>query len=159
MNRDRSPGTVPAAGCESLVVFTLGGGEYAIPTGEVGEVLRMVAVTPLPGAPAWLSGIVNLRGRVVPVIDLRTRLGFPDAPIGLSTPILIVEIDGIVAGLIADSVQGMASVSADELTWPGESDAPTPFVRAIAHVPGRLILVVDVSSVCEGVASFLSADV
>lgn len=155
MSRDRSHGAALAAGFESLVVFTLNGDESAIQTEHVREVLRMVAVTPLPGAPAWLAGVVNLRGCVVPVIDLRARFGLPATTIGLSTPIVVVESGDCVAGVIVDTVQGMVGVATDDLAWQAVSDAPSPFVSAVARVSGRLILVTDVGAVCDGVAAFM----
>ena len=154
LSRDRGQGAALAAGFESLVVFTLNGDESAIPTEHVHEVLRMVAVTPLPGAPSWLAGVVNLRGRVVPVIDLRTRFGVPAGSVGLATPIVVVEAGDVVAGLIVDAVSGMVGVGTDDLAWQAVSDAPSPFVSAVARVSGRLILVTDVSAVCDGVTAF-----
>src|SRR5690349_13823440 len=98
--------------------------EYALPAEHVVEVVRMVAVTPLPEAPPWLAGVINLRGRVVPLIDLRTRLGLPPAEHGLTTAILILEAGGATIGLIADVVTEMLEIGADEIEAPGELAGP-----------------------------------
>ncbi|HEV3465113.1 MAG TPA: chemotaxis protein CheW, partial [Actinomycetota bacterium] len=78
--------------------------EYALPLGCVVEVVRMAALTPAPGAPGHVLGLLDLRGRVVPVMDLRARLGLPPATPGLSTPICVVEAGGRAFGLVADAV-------------------------------------------------------
>ena len=89
---------------QQWVVFRLAKHEYALRLESVSEVLRMVAITPLPEAPPWLAGVINLRGRVITVTDLRVRLGLPAPDPGLNTPIIVVEADGRQLGLIADSV-------------------------------------------------------
>src|SRR5437660_1615747 len=77
-------------GLRQFVVFRLHAREYALPVGQVVEVLHMVAMTPLPEAPAWLPGLIDLRGQVIPILDLRTRLGLrPQAP-DLDTAIVVV---------------------------------------------------------------------
>jgi len=81
-------------GSRELVVFRLDAGEYALPVANVGEVLRMVAITPVPEAPEWLPGVINLRGRVIPVIDLRRKLHLPEAKVGVKAPIIVAEHDG-----------------------------------------------------------------
>lgn len=143
-----------AAVDESFVVFTVGGGDYAIATGSVDEVLRMVALTPLPDAPTWLSGAMNLRGRVIPVIDLRVRLGFTAPPVGLSTPILVASEGDVKVGLIADAVDGMVSIPTADVAWHHAAEGQS-FVRGIARRDGRLVFVVDLGRVCEGVVAFV----
>lgn len=154
MSPAQGTGTALASGVERLVVLSLSGVEYAVTIEEAREVLRMVAINAVPGAPRWLLGIVNLRGRVVPVIDLRVRLGVPSAAIGLSTPILIVDATAGPVGLVADAVAGMAAVSLDAIEPYGGPDAAT-FVRAVCRDGGRLILMADVEAICAGVAAYV----
>jgi purine-binding chemotaxis protein CheW len=87
-----------------LVVVRLQGIEHALPVEHVVEVLRMVAITPLAEAPPWLLGVIDLRGRVIPVVDMRRRLGMPQREPDLSTPILVVRSRSVTAGLVADEV-------------------------------------------------------
>jgi purine-binding chemotaxis protein CheW len=115
--------------------------EYALPLGCVVEVVRMAALTPAPDAPAQVFGLLDLRGRVVPVIDLRTRLGLPAAAPGLSTPICVVEAGGRAYGLVADAVTDvhplLAPVERLEVTPAGSPAA------GVTHVGGRLVTLLD----------------
>ena len=74
-----------------LVVLRLGDGEYGLVAGAVEQVVRMVAIRPVPEAPPWIAGVVNLRGRTTPMTDLRTRLGLHAGTHGLSDHIVIVR--------------------------------------------------------------------
>src|SRR5262249_18747318 len=86
---DGEPGQAPGTPRPTLVVFALADRDSPLPTEDTAEILQMVLVTPVPEVPHWVAGVINLRGRVIPVIDLRTRLGIePKAP-ELNTPILI----------------------------------------------------------------------
>jgi len=73
------------------LVFEVGGRRYGLASFEVVELVRVVAVVPLPAAPGWVEGVVNLRGRVVPVIDLRDRLGLPAKAVELSDQLLVAR--------------------------------------------------------------------
>ncbi len=73
------------------LIFEVGGRRYGLPLGEVVELVRAVAVVPLPRAPGWVEGVVNLRGQVVPVIDMRARLGLPAKPIALSDHFVVAR--------------------------------------------------------------------
>src|SRR4051812_47873803 len=96
-----------------LLVFRLQAREYALPVASVVEVLRMVAVSPLPGSPAWLSGVINLRGHIIPVMDLRLRMGLAAEPIDLTTPLIIAESNGQTLGLVVDSAVEVLSAAQD----------------------------------------------
>ncbi|MFZ1404781.1 MAG: chemotaxis protein CheW, partial [Anaerolineae bacterium] len=82
-----------------LVVFEVGQRAYALRVEQVIEVLRMVAIAPLPDTPPWLAGMLNFRGQVIPVMDLRTRLGAPRPQPDLNTPIMVVTTGERMAGL------------------------------------------------------------
>ena len=77
----------------------------------------MVAIAPVPEAPSWLPGVINLRGKVIPVIDLRVRLGLASKPVGINTPIIVAEHEGQMVGLIADSVTELLTVPPDDETF------------------------------------------
>jgi purine-binding chemotaxis protein CheW len=133
-----------------LVVFRVERSEYALPVGNVGEILRMVAIAPVPEAPAWLSGMVNLRGRVIPVIDLRTRLGLPAVPVGLNTPIIVAETEGQMVGLIADSVTDFLTVPVEAIEPPDAGLFVSNTVQSVARAGERLILIFDLERLCAG---------
>ena len=120
-----------------MILLCAGEREYALPLGCVVEVVRMAALTPSPGASGPVLGLLDLRGRVVPVLDLRALLGPP----GLSTPICVVEAGGRAFGLVADAVTDI-----HRLTAPVERLAVSPAggpVAGVTHVGGRLVSVLD----------------
>jgi purine-binding chemotaxis protein CheW len=132
-----------------LVIFRLRGVEHALPVEDVVEVLRMVAITPLAEAPPWVRGVIDLRGRVIPVIDLRRRLGMPEREPDLSTPILVVRGQGVTAGLVADEVVEVLAVPSE--AWSATDGTPSAVSSAIRY-GDRLLLVLDTDRVCEGPA-------
>jgi purine-binding chemotaxis protein CheW len=134
---DLEPGDHPT----SVILLRLEGHEYALPLACVVEVVRMAALAPVPDAPAHVLGLLDLRGRVVPVLDLRRRLGLAPAEPGLSTPICVVEAGGRGFGLVADAVTDVRP-----LLGPVERPAGAPQdspVAGVAHVDGRLVSVLD----------------
>jgi purine-binding chemotaxis protein CheW len=133
-----------------FVVFRIAGSEYGLPVGNVGEILRMVAIAPVPEAPEWLPGVINLRGRVIPVIDLRTRLGLPREPVGLNTPIIVAETGGQMVGLVADSVTELLTVPLDAVEPPDDRVGASAAVDGVARAGDRIILTFDLERVCAG---------
>ncbi|HEX6458942.1 MAG TPA: chemotaxis protein CheW [Thermoleophilaceae bacterium] len=133
-----------------LVVFRIDKSECAVPVGNVGEILRMVAIAPVPEAPDWLPGVINLRGKVIPVIDLRTRLGLPRVDVGLNTPIVVAETEGQMVGLVADSVTELLTVPLESVEPPDVRVGNANAVEAVARAGERLILIFDLERVCAG---------
>lgn len=133
-----------------LVVFQLYEHEYALPAGRVVEVLRMVALTPVPEAPPWLPGVLNLRGVVIPVVDLRERLGMPAAAYSLNTPIIVVNGCNRRLGLIADAMIDVVGLTVDALEHFERGGADQSIVVALAHTGSRVILVLDADRVLAG---------
>jgi purine-binding chemotaxis protein CheW len=140
-----------------LVVFKIDKSEYALPVAQVGEILRMVAIAPVPEAPEWLPGVINLRGRVIPVIDLRIRLGLEHVPVGVNTPILVAEADGQTVGLVADSVTELLTVPLDAVEPPDELAGDGNTIEAVARAGDRLLLIFDLERVCAGSAKLVGS--
>ena len=125
----------------SVILLRLEGQTYALPLGCVVEVVRMAALAPVPDAPPHVLGLLDLRGRVVPVLDLRRRLGLAPAEPGLSTPICVVEAGGRCFGLVADAVTDVRPLTGPVEQFGGApEDGP---VAGVAHVDGRLVSVLD----------------
>ena len=144
------PVHVPETTRHTLVVFELDGREFALPIEDISEILQMVLVTPVPEVPPWVAGVVNLRGRVIPVIDLRTRLGIEPRPPRLNTPILIAEHGSRKLGLIADAVLDVITVQDDHLEAPadaGSGEGHADAMSAVAQVGERLIVILDLARV------------
>jgi purine-binding chemotaxis protein CheW len=130
----------------------VGGREHAVPVEDVIEVVRMVAVTPLPEAPPWIAGVINMRGHVIPVIDLRIRLGMSPRDPELSTPIIVVGRSEPAAGLIADGASEVLTFGSGALEAPHPRSTSAAAVSALAHQGDRLILLLDAERLCEDAA-------
>lgn len=142
-----APAPAAARDVVPLVVFSLGGHPHAVETERVQEVVRMVALAPVPGAPDWVAGLVNLRGTPVPVIDLRLRLGIGVPTIGLATPIIIARTSaGRGVGLIPDTIVELHDVAAEALTPVGGDG----LVGGVARIGSRLVNVADVDALAVG---------
>jgi purine-binding chemotaxis protein CheW len=117
-----------------LVVFSIDRQRYALPLHAVERVLPMVAVSPLPQAPAVVLGVINLHGQVIPVLDLRRRFGLPLCDYGLTARLLVVRTRRRTLALPVDEVLGVSGVAAETITRP---DALLP---GIGHVAGIVTL-------------------
>jgi purine-binding chemotaxis protein CheW len=130
-------------GFVDLVVFRLGGNDYALLLEHVLEVVRMVSLSPLPGSPHWVRGVINLRGVAIPVIDGRGRLGLDTQEPGLSTPIVVVRASGRETGIIADEVVDVVTLPKDAIEPAPPTADPSGLVSAIGHHGDRLLLILD----------------
>jgi chemotaxis signal transduction protein len=128
-----------------------GGSPLAVPAQSIREALWMVGLTPVPPAPHWLPGVMDLRGRVVPVVDVGARLGTGPVEVRADTPILVVEAtDGTMLGLLVDQLHGLHQVSdAPETVESGGSDAP---VGGAVRADGRLARILDVDAIAGELA-------
>jgi len=136
--------------------FRLHGGEYALPVRDVVEVVSMVALAHMPESPAWLAGMVNLRGRVAPVIDLRLRLGFPARSITLDTPVIVVQSGARPVGLIVDEVTEVLTLPVQALTAPDDLAGKGHPVMVVARTADRLIMLLDLTRICEPVQELVN---
>ncbi|MFN7919771.1 MAG: chemotaxis protein CheW [Bryobacteraceae bacterium] len=132
------------------LTFQLGEECYGIDILRVREIRGYGAVTPVPGAPPFVKGVLNLRGTVIPVIDLRLRLGMPESQESRFRVIVVVNLEpggggSKVAGILVDAVSEVAEFGEDELRDPPEfgSLSGTAFVRAIVPAGDRLVVLID----------------
>lgn len=103
--------TAPPVENESVVI-RLGDGRFAAELDAVAEVGRVPSVTRIPGGPGWLAGVANWRGRLLPVLDLRSLLGAPETRLGGSARLVVLSVDGVSAGIVVDSVEGTGVLDA-----------------------------------------------
>jgi purine-binding chemotaxis protein CheW len=103
----------PAAAAEA-VLLRLGSSRYAVPMADVAEVASVPAVTRVPGAPGWLLGVANWRGRMLPVLDLRPLLGATVVPLASSARAVVVGRDDLAVGLVAEAVPGVYAAGLDD---------------------------------------------
>lgn len=107
-----------AAATVELLEFGLADERYALLAAQVSDVQPLRELTPLPGTPDFLRGLVNIRGRLVPVIDLKRFFGLPEPGITDLHRVLLLQKDGIEIGLLADTVEGVATVPASAIQPP-----------------------------------------
>ena len=131
------------------VVFKVGDAEYALPTATVVQIESYAGATAVPGTPAFVAGIVQIRGRIVPLIDLRARFGLPPAEATIDTRIVVGQAGERVVGLLVDSGREVLKIAPAQIR-------PTPklledeaggYVKAVAQMGSRLILVMDFPNV------------
>jgi len=138
-----------AAKEEHVVVFRLGDEYYALDIQTVQEIVRMQAITAIPGTDDWVEGITNLRGRVVPVIDLRKRCGIPAREHTGETRIVVVTSEQGMVGLIVDAVSEVLRIPG-ELIEPPSAIVTAPengYIRGIAKLEQRLVSLMDLEGV------------
>jgi len=133
-----------------LVVFDLANEHYGVDIAAVEGIIKMQAITVVPHTPAFVEGVTNLRGEVLPVIDLRKRFGLPlDQARGKDTRIVVVEIDGKKVGMVVDAVSEVLRVPDEAIEPPSPivTTVDSAFIRGIAKVDERLIILVELSKV------------
>jgi len=128
-----------------LVSFQIGLEEYAIDILCVQEIIRVVEITRVPNAPHYVEGVLNLRGKVIPIINLRTRLGLSSTEHTKDTRIVVVDVAHLLLGFIVDSVEEVLRLPEEfieppPLTGRGGADE---FHKGVGRVEGRLLILLD----------------
>jgi len=141
------------AGDEVLqfVTFTLNDEEYAVDILSVQEINRITEITKVPNSPDYVEGVINLRGKVIPVINLRSKFGFEARATDDNSRIIIMEIQGIINGVIVDSVSEVLRIpaSAIEAAPSVASDTISQFIKGLAKLDNRLIILVEINNLVE----------
>lgn len=127
----------------SIVVFALDQGRYALALECVERAVRMVEVTPLPKTPEIVCGIVNVRGRLVPVINLRRRFGLPERATQLGDHLLIARSATRTLAMIVDTVSGVAECDAVEVVASASVVPGTDYIQGIAKLADGMVLIHD----------------
>ena len=127
------------------LTFWTDGQLFGVPIADVVQIVGMQEVTEIPEFPVYAKGIINLRGKVVPVIDVRLKFNQPERPYDDKTCIIVVTVDGMQVGLIVDSVAEVVTVGADQSSAPPDlgSRSGDKYLSAIAKVGDKVILNID----------------
>jgi purine-binding chemotaxis protein CheW len=136
-----------ASNPRQLVVFTLGTEHYALPIQQVHEIIRYSEPRSVASRADWVRGVISLRGRIVPVYDLATRLGVP-SQLTEDSKIVIVEAGAETAGVIVDGVEEVLTVQDEQI-----QDAPgadTTLIDSIAKIGDRLVVLLKPSAIFSG---------
>lgn len=132
-----------------LVVFKLANEHYGVDIAAVEGIIKMQTITAVPHAPRFVEGVTNLRGTVLPVVDMRRRFGLPADEETKDTRIIVVEMEGITVGMIVDAVQEVMHVPVEDIEPPAPmiTTVDSAFITGIAKVENRLIILLDLAKV------------
>ncbi len=130
-----------------IVGFQVGRETYGVPITSLHEIVRVPDITAVPDAPDYLEGVINLRGKIVSVMDLRKRFGEKQATVKKNNRILVVEHAGRLAGLIVDSASEVLKIPADAVEAPPAvfQEGGLNCVTGLGKVGGRLVVLLDMS--------------
>ncbi|MDW3221885.1 MAG: chemotaxis protein CheW [Paracoccaceae bacterium] len=149
MNDKESPATI------ELLTFQLADQEYSLDIMSVREIRGWTRTTPLPHAPSYMKGVINLRGTVLPVMDLSERLGLEPQKQTDRNVIIVVNHDDVMTGLLVDAVSDIIALTADDLQPPPEMQpgSTSNVVSSLTLIDERMIRVLDLSSIVLSVQS------
>jgi len=131
-----------------LVTFSLGNEEYGVEICSVQEIIRATDITPVPGAPAHIRGVINLRGKIIPVVDLRKRFVLPETDIDDSQRIVVVELREKRLGMLVDSVSQVIKVPSgvvEDIPVEATTIAEN-FIKGIGKLENRLVIILDLNN-------------
>ena len=132
-----------------LVVFRIGKEFYGIGIEVVHEIIKVPDITAMPDAPDFFEGVINLRGKIIPVIDLRKRLRLKGSEKNRSSRILITENQGRLVGILVDSVTEVLKLNPDAIEEPPQmiSAIGIEYITGVAKITGRLVTLMDLAKV------------
>ena len=132
-----------------LVAFEMGNETYGVDISCVNEIIRMQEITRVPRTPEFVEGVINLRGRVIPVIDLRKRFGLEQIEETQNSRIIVVEVDNVTVGMIVDAVSEVLRLSTEQIDPPPPIFAgiDTDFIKGIGKMENGLIIILDLNQV------------
>jgi len=130
-----------------VVGFRIGNETYGVRIGAVREIVRVPEITSVPSAPETVEGVINLRGKIIPVMDLRKRFGHSEIKPDKKNRILVVELDNKLIGLIVNSASEVLKISPSEIEAPGSvfTDGDSGYVTGVGKLRNRLIILLDIS--------------
>jgi purine-binding chemotaxis protein CheW len=151
-NSTRTPRNSAAAG--KYLAFILGNESYGIEVLKVREIIKLQPVTVLPQLPSFVRGVINLRGKIIPVLDLRIKFGLPTADATERTCIVVVQVEvpgrrPLQMGLVVDGVEEVLNIAAGDMEPTPEfgTAIDTTYLMAMAKIKGKVIILLDVDKV------------
>ena len=135
-----------------VVGFRIGKETYGVRIGSVREIVRVPEITAVPSAPELIEGVINLRGKIIPVMDLRKRFGQADVQPDKKNRILVVELENKRIGLIVNAASEVLKIPPAEIEAPGNvfAEGESSYVTGVGKLKGRLIILLDISKLLQG---------
>ncbi|MGB7726724.1 MAG: chemotaxis protein CheW [Candidatus Acidiferrum sp.] len=130
-----------------LVGFRIGEETYGVQIGSVREIVRVPEITIVPNAPEMIEGVINLRGKIIPVMDLRKRFGSTSTQSDKKNRILVVELENRLLGLIVSSASEVLKIPPSEIEPPGAvfAEGESSYVTGVGKLKGRLVILLDIA--------------
>lgn len=130
-----------------VVGFRIGNETFGVRIGAVREIVRVPEITAVPSAPDTIEGVINLRGKIIPVMDLRKRFGQSNVQPDKKNRILVVELEGKLVGLIVNAASEVLKISPSEIEPPGNvfTEGESSYVTGVGKLKGRLIILLDIA--------------
>jgi purine-binding chemotaxis protein CheW len=140
------PSSTSRATALEYLAFTLGAEEYGVDIQKVQELRGYEAVTRIANAPAYIKGVINLRGAIVPIVDMRIKLGVPDPAYDQFTVVVILTIGASVMGMVVDSVSDVTTLAPEQIKPAPELGAAVEasYLLGIGTLEGRMLILVDI---------------
>ncbi|HEY6349071.1 MAG TPA: chemotaxis protein CheW [Candidatus Angelobacter sp.] len=134
-----------------IVGFRVGRETFGVPISLVHEIVRVPEITAVPEAPDYVEGVINLRGKIISVLDLRKRFGEKDVTTSKKNRILVVEVGGKMVGLIVDAASEVLKVADSEIDVPPHiyQNGELNFVTGVGKLRGRLIIMIDLTKILQ----------
>ncbi len=134
-----------------VVGFRIGNETFGVRIGSVREIVRVPEITAVPSAPETVEGVINLRGKIIPVMDLRKRFGQSDIQPDKKNRILVVELENKLVGLIVNAASEVLKIAPSEIEAPGNlfAEGESSYVTGVGKLKGRLIILLDIAKLLQ----------
>ena len=134
-----------------LVGFRIGKETFALPISMVREIVRVPDITAVPNAPNYIEGVINLRGRIIPVVDLRKRFGEKRAELDKKSRIIVVDLDSRGLGLLVNSASEVLRIPPSEIAAPHTvfQEGEMNYIRGVGKLKGRLVILLDLNRILQ----------
>ena len=135
---------------QQIVGFRVGKENFGVPIGIVHEIVRMMEITVVPDSPTYVEGVINLRGKIIPVVDLRKRFAEPVVP-NRRNRIMVAELDGHKVGLVVDAASEVLKVSPELIEPPPNifGQGEVNYVTGVGKFGGKLVILIDLSKIMQ----------
>lgn len=134
---------------KQFVTFVIANENYGVPVLKVQEIIGMTEIVHVPNSPDFMKGVINLRGSVVPVIDMRTRFRMQEREYDMFTVIIIVEVRDMLVGMIVDSVSDVVDMAAGDIqkTPNFTVKIDTDYIEGIGQIADKLVIILDIEQI------------
>lgn len=135
-----------------LVTFSIGDEEFGVDILQVQEIIRTMEITKVPRAPDFVEGVINLRGKVIPIVDLRRRFGLENRAHDKHTRIIVIEINQMIVGFVVDSVSEVLRIPSGTVEPPPPvvSGMDSEYISGVGKLQDRLLILLDLNKLLSG---------